>query len=179
MSQRPKYHVGTYILCFVALAVCFVAGFLLIPRPEPAVVENPEPANAVTDPLPPLPPKDPHLVYENDFTNPPGAEWSHQEIRLTNKGARPYLGDFLPDGKPTFTLKALPPHKLLRCSFDLFLMGSWDGSSPTWGPGLFAVNVGGGDGRSLLYATFSNCGFFTNNNEQSFPDNYPARPYEA
>ncbi len=185
MSERPKNNVGIYVLCLVVLAVCFAAGFLLIPRPQPTVADNPEPATAVADPGPPVPIKDPHLVYENDFTSQYGGEWSHQEINKiikiqnTPTDKRPYIGDFFPDSKPAFTLKALPPHKLIRFTFDLFLMKSWDGSSPLWGPGLFDVNVGGGDGRSLLHATFSNCGFFNNNNEQSFPDNYPARPYEA
>jgi hypothetical protein len=118
-------------------------------------------------------------VYQADFKGEVGSEWNHQTISRTKKGDRPYLGDFFQGSKPTLTLASLPPHRLVRVTFDLFLFKSWDGSSPIWGPGLFDARVGGQDGRSLLHATFSNCGFFRDNNEQSFPDNYPARPYGA
>ena len=182
MSDRPKNYVGISLLALAILAVCFTAGYLLIPRQPPAppvppvVATGPEtgPVEVATTPA-----LHPGMVYQLDFTNSPGEEWNRSEIAYTKKGDRPYLGDFLPGSKPALTLKPLPPHKLIRLTFDLFLMKSWDGSSPIWGPGLFDVNVGGDDGRSLVHATFSNCGFFSDNNEQSFPDNYPSRPYEA
>ena len=182
--ERTKNNLWIFVAGFGILTACFAAGFLLLrgngpdspeagaggPRPD-------QPAGAVAVEAPAG--KDPNVAYENDFSGEPGPEWNRPTTKRTKKGDRPYLGDFLPGSKPTLSLKSLPPHKLVRLTFDLFLFKSWDGSSPMWGPGLMDVSVGGDDGRSLLHATFGNCGFFSDNNEQSFPDNFPARPYEA
>ncbi len=168
----------------VVIVLAFVSGYLLIPKhssdaPLPSV-PPPQIAGELTGapPSPEVPASKPGIVYENNFTAEPGAEWSTGSLKATLAGGRPYLGDFFPSSKPTLSLK-LPPHKLVKLTFDLFLMKSWDGSSPMWGPGLMDIRLGGDDGRSLLHATFCNCGFFSDNNEQSFPDNYPSRPYPA
>ncbi len=47
---------------------------------------------------------------------------------------------------------------------------SWDGSSH-WGPDIWELSVE--SGQRLVYATFTNCGYFADNNRQTFPDNHP------
>ena len=54
----------------------------------------------------------------------------------------------------TLTLDKLPPHRLLTVSFDLYVMRSWDGDSPGYGPDRLQVEVEGGP--KLLDTTFSN-----------------------
>jgi hypothetical protein len=54
----------------------------------------------------------------------------------------------------TLTLKDLPAHKSLAVSFDLYVLRSWDGDSPGYGPDRLRVEVDGGP--KLLDATFSN-----------------------
>jgi hypothetical protein len=191
MSDRPKNHVVLLVLAVILIAACFVAGFLLIPRqfadqplpplPSPPLAETkPEvgPETGIGTVVAP-PPREPGTVYQADFASMPGEEWNLRLTSTTEKGQRPFLGKFSPDDRPALTLKALPPHKLVRVSFDLFLFRSWDGSHPSWGPGLWDMKVGGEDGRTLVHSTFCNCGFFSDNNEQTFPDSYPARPYPA
>jgi hypothetical protein len=87
-----------------------------------------------------------------------------------------YLGKFGRD-KVTLSLGALPNHKLVRLSFDLLLMQSWDGSSKTYGESRWNLDVV--DGPNLIQTTFGNCGFFSDNNVQNFPDNRPFGAYPA
>ena len=65
-------------------------------------------------------------------------------------------------------------HKLLRVSFDLFIMRSWDGSSETYGYTRWDCSAD--DGRTLIHTTFNNMPYF-GNNQQAFPDTYPARSH--
>ena len=116
------------------------------------------------------------LIYTNALSSSPGPEWSATNIAHTPKGQRPYLGDFR-DQAVTLSLNHLPGHKLLRVSFDLFLMQSWDGSSKYWGECFWDLDVI--NGASLIHTTFGNCGFFCDNNEQAFPDNWPCGPHSA
>jgi len=51
-------------------------------------------------------------------------------------------------------LTNLPPHGLLILSFDLYIVKSWDGNSPAYGPDRFRLSVVGGP--LLLDTTFSN-----------------------
>jgi hypothetical protein len=54
----------------------------------------------------------------------------------------------------TLWLTNLPPHRALRVAFDLYIIGSWDGDSPAYGPDRFILSVG--NGLTLLDTTFSN-----------------------
>jgi hypothetical protein len=101
------------------------------------------------------------------------AEFSAGNVRFTKSGHRPYLGPFAPPGV-TFTVGNLKPHQFVRVKFDLALMNSWNGCSTTWGPDVWSCSLV--NGPTLLTTTFSNCGFFSDNNEQDFPDVYPALP---
>ena len=81
-----------------------------------------------------------------------------------------FLGEFggPPIGKPgdpdwnrtrvdqtiVLTLKNLEPHNRVAVSFKLYVLKSWDGNSPTYGPDRFTVRVA--SGTALLDTTFSN-----------------------
>lgn len=117
-------------------------------------------------------------VYANGFLSERavGTEWSDSRIGLTPKGDRPYLGDFVEE-PVELSLDSLPPHKLLRITFDLYLMRCWDGSAKFWGEKIWDLDIVGG--QNLIHTTFSNAGFFSDNNEQAFPDTFPCRPLPA
>jgi len=114
--------------------------------------------------------KEGETVYSNGFDKPPGEEWSSRQTMETPEGKRRFLGDFAP-GTVTLTLDGLAKHKMVRIVFDLYLVRSWDGSSTTWGPDVWELKTG--DGRKLVHSTFTNCGFFSDNNAQTFPDFHP------
>ena len=52
------------------------------------------------------------------------------------------------------TLDHLPPHRNATIAFDLFVLKSWDGNSPQYGPDRFRLRVI--DGETLLDTSFSN-----------------------
>ena len=54
----------------------------------------------------------------------------------------------------SLTLTNLPPHSALKVSFDLYILKSWDGNSPRYGPDRWSLSVAGGP--VLLATTFSN-----------------------
>jgi hypothetical protein len=88
-------------------------------------------------------------------------------VRSPN-GAQTYLGEFggpyiVPVGsKPVFrveetillSIPRLPPHDSVSIAFDLYILKSWDGDSPKFGPDRFRLSAAGGP--SLINATFSN-----------------------
>jgi hypothetical protein len=57
------------------------------------------------------------------------------------------------DQTVTLTLRNLEPHKSVTLSFDLYILKSWDGDNPTYGPDRWKLAQ---DGHTLLDATFSN-----------------------
>jgi len=58
------------------------------------------------------------------------------------------------DQTVTLTLKNLDPHTGVTVSFDLYIMKSWDGNNPNYGPDRWSLSLGGGN--TLLDTTFSN-----------------------
>jgi len=54
----------------------------------------------------------------------------------------------------SLTLTNLPPHRALRLSFDLYILKSWDGNSPVYGPDRWRLSIR--DGPVLLDTSFSN-----------------------
>jgi hypothetical protein len=54
----------------------------------------------------------------------------------------------------SLALRDLPAHAALKVSFDLLILKSWDGNSPTYGPDRWNLAVSGGP--TLLATTFSN-----------------------
>lgn len=51
-------------------------------------------------------------------------------------------------------LKNLKPHTQIKVSFKLYVLKSWDGNSPRYGPDRFALSIAGGP--KLMETTFSN-----------------------
>ena len=54
----------------------------------------------------------------------------------------------------SLALHDLPPHTKLKVSFDLYILRSWDGLSPAYGPDGWSLGIAGG--RTLFATTFSN-----------------------
>jgi hypothetical protein len=54
----------------------------------------------------------------------------------------------------TLTLRNLTPHTFATVSFDLYVLKSWDGNNPNYGPDRWSLSVQGGP--TLLDTTFSN-----------------------
>jgi hypothetical protein len=80
-----------------------------------------------------------------------------------------------PDNRTDVTLRLmdLPPHAFVTVSFDLFVIGSWDGNDvhPQYGgPDLFELAIL--DGPSLVTTTFALCD--PARHTQAYPDDYPA-----
>jgi len=74
------------------------------------------------------------------------------------------------DESVILTLKDLKPHSKATVSFDLYILKSWDGNNPNYGPDRWGLKVEGGP--TLLDATFSN-NFKTGTDDLSL-QNYPA-----
>ena len=114
-------------------------------------------------------------VYTIDFGrgDRPGDEWSVDHVATTPDNMRRFLGP-LDEKQVTLSLDRLPPHQFVRVRFLMLLYDRWNGDSQIFGRDVWDFRVV--DGQPLLHTTFSNCGFFNNNNEQSFPDQYPWYP---
>lgn len=108
---------------------------------------------------------EPIYRYHNDFEQGAGGEWSSRNRDKTPRDERQFLGRFLND-RVQLSLAGLPPHKELTLSFDLLIIGTWDGNNTEWGPDQWRLRII--DGPVLLKTTFSNT-----RNPQAFPDPYP------
>lgn len=104
------------------------------------------------------------VVYRNDFAKAAGPEWSAQDVTPTPKGGNRILGPFA-KAKVSLSLAKLPAHRYLRVSFDLVLIGSWDGNHAQWGPDTWRLDVAGGP--TLLATTFC---YDDGEARQAFPD---------
>lgn len=107
-------------------------------------------------------------VYENDFEDVLGTEWS-KPVRDTTPNGQGFLGQF---GNETITLRlsGIPEHSYVFLTFDLYVIRSWDGVRTDVGPDVWDLNVAGGP--TLLHTTFSNADPL-GNVRQSYPDPYP------
>ncbi|MBW3622172.1 MAG: fibronectin type III domain-containing protein [Armatimonadetes bacterium] len=118
-------------------------------------------------------------VYVQDFEGTVGTEWSRNATRsvpITGK----HLGPF--GSVPVeLDLNNLPVHhSVYTLSFDLFILGSWDGNGDVCcGPDIFTLQVSGGP--LLTRTTFSgdqNNGT-PNPNQQAYPHLYPGSVHPA
>jgi hypothetical protein len=113
------------------------------------------------------------LIYSNSFESFPGSEWSHANVDFTPIGSRQFLGRFA-ETTVRLTLTNLPLHTKLTVELDLFVIGSWNGNSPTNGPDLWSLNTTGGP--QLLTTTFH--ASTTNTTlRQAFPGNFPGSAF--
>ena len=127
-------------------------------------------------------------IYFNDFENysDPLTEWSlhgsvpsdwtlNEPILSPTPGTEQhpsdrFLGQFSGNDSTSLTLNNLPPHSTITISFDLYIIRSWDGSTPqTYGIDVWDMNVAGGP--TLLHTSFSN--WFGDFAPQAYPDTYP------
>jgi hypothetical protein len=102
------------------------------------------------------------------------SRWSDPAVAANSTG-KPFRGPFR-NQPVTLTLDGLPTHAWVKVRFDLYMVGTWDGSNPVWGPDLWSLSVRGG--QRLIFASF--CGWgYAGNDEQSYPDDYPIATYPA
>jgi len=115
------------------------------------------------------PPK-PQVAYNNNFEGAVGEGWSNTSTDTTPSG-RIFLGRFGND-TVSLTLTGLPDHTDVTVSFDLFIIGAWDGNRTDngLGPDLWTVSVRGG--LTLIQTTFGN-GDPNSVYRQSYPGWYP------
>jgi hypothetical protein len=66
-------------------------------------------------------------TYSNDFQAAAGPEWSTASLTDAPSGARRFLGRLGADAV-TLVLSNLPSHSRLIVTFDLYVIGDWDGS---------------------------------------------------
>lgn len=104
------------------------------------------------------------LVYENDFSSSAGPEWNSQALATSPSGER-YLGNFA-NGAARLSLSNLPSHTRLTVEIDLYIINTWGGNDPNFGPDFITVSI---DGATLLTTTFSN----EPEHRQAYPDPYP------
>jgi len=112
-------------------------------------------------------------VYEHDFDTPVGPEWSKNLRTTTPNLARIFLGRFAGENV-RLNLDALPEHCSVTVSFDLLIIGSWEGSTGYFaGPDTWDLDASvPGEccpSENLLHASFANCSC----RYQSYPDTYP------
>ena len=149
-SARGLHGLGTWCVAGLALLYLHVVGT----RPLAAADEG-------------------KVVYRDNFQV--AQHWSERTISDTPTG-RKYLGPFR-NQTVTLSLDKLPEHAWVKLRFKLYMQGTWDGSSPIWGSDLWSLSVPGQ--QRLIFASFCNMGYFTDNNEQSYPDDYPTAIHPA
>lgn len=130
------------------------------------------------------------VVSFSDFEGDAGMEWSHTRRSTVPNGRYPgrgFLGNFgctdyqeteAPQADDcraadlvTLRLAGLPAHDEVTITFDLYVIGSWDGNGGAarrFAPDLFNLSVAGGP--TLLNTTFAVHPFVL---YQSYPDQYP------
>lgn len=97
-------------------------------------------------------------TYVADFEDSDGSGWSSPGIATSQSGTEKFLGA-LSAANNRLTLNSLPPHTDVTVSFDLYVLGGWDGES---GPDRFQTQVVGE--TTLLDTNFSNT-----SSTQSYP----------
>ncbi len=125
------------------------------------------------------PQETPSCGYFNDFEGTLGSELSPNQTDVTPLGARRFWGQFV-NQTATLSLAGCTPHDYVTLEFDLYVIRTWDGNSPSWGPDVFDVSLGSGE--TLLHTTFSIARGYGMGDEQgqAYPDNYPGlREYPA
>lgn len=120
---------------------------------------------------------EPMVFYSTGFESETAAEWSKNRIATSPSGLR-YLGSF-GNESVTLNLTSLPRHSELQISFDLFLIGSWDGYNTISGEGPDVWSMATERGRILISTTFSNAPTSPPSSLQSFPGTYHEGEYPA
>jgi hypothetical protein len=74
------------------------------------------------------------VVFEDNFDEAPKGAWSTTKTEITPNGKTKFLGQFESD-KIKLTLNDLPPHKIVRVNFDLYIINTWEGGDSRDGNG--------------------------------------------
>lgn len=111
--------------------------------------------------------------YSNDFELPVGPEWSKNIRSTTPIGNNDFLGRFGGEAV-ALDLYDLPRHCSVTVTYELYIIGSWDGSvGPHAGPDIWDMNASNPTDccpvENLLHTTFASCDC----KFQAYPDNYP------
>jgi alpha-tubulin suppressor-like RCC1 family protein len=106
------------------------------------------------------------LAFADTFSSSPlDIRWSDGE-RLTTTTGIDYLGDFTSSDELHLILENLPPHRRVTVSFDLYVIGAWQGNA---GAPVGLWQFGQAGQPALLSTTFCN----EQTCQQAFPLNYP------
>lgn len=100
-------------------------------------------------------------AYTNDFENSVGKEWSTNKVEISPTG-RKFLGQFGNDGV-ILNLTHLSEHTLIKVTFELYIIRSWDGNI---NPDTWQLKV---DGQPVLVTTFDNQDYYSDHS-QAYPD---------
>ena len=128
------------------------------------IKRNTASATSVPTPTIPLPPTT--EVHFEDFESVVSSEWSSLITDTTPVGSRGFLGQFAND-TASLILTGLPTHTQAKVTFDLFVIGLWDGNDITDGPDLWSLTAD--SGVPQINTTFS-----TTAAQQAFPGDVPS-----
>jgi hypothetical protein len=114
------------------------------------------------------------VIYQTDFQDGAGPEWSSQDVNSYSgtAGTTTKILGQLSNGGVALTLAGLRPcYSTLSIAFDLWIMDSWDGNAetrPDVGPDRWRVTLPDGSAHTYTFAspTFADSQPFT----QSYPD---------
>jgi hypothetical protein len=109
-----------------------------------------------------------YVYYFEDFEGKRGHEWSRRRKGVTPSGRR-FQGPHT-TSDTTLKLKHLPKHDAITLSFDLYVIGSWGGSTA---PDTWQVKLE--DGPVLLRTSFSSVPHIYG--PQAYPDWYPGNEF--
>lgn len=115
-------------------------------------------------------------VYQVDWKegDTPGAEWvTKGKVMKSPNGARTFLGGMTDEAATSLHVKDLPEHEVLTLEVELFIVGTWDGSNPKWGPDKLNITLA--DEYVLLDTTFSNCMANNWTGSQHYPEDMTGR----
>jgi len=113
------------------------------------------------------------LIFFDDFEGGADPAWSDGGTDVTPVGQREFLGR-LHDGAVSLTLSDLPPHTELGLSFDLFVIGLWDGNES---PDIWGASADGG--LPFILTTFRNETPGDGDGFQAYPDFWPGGEHPA
>jgi hypothetical protein len=114
-------------------------------------------------------------VLTEDFEGEPKGDWSLWQTDRTPADGKGFLGQFGAQAV-TLAIDQLPPHKLLRVNFDLYVIRTWDGSQTVFGPDIWQLSLV--NGPALVRTTFNNCQR-VGSDQQAYPDDFPCPPHRC
>lgn len=171
MQRFTRAVLGVAAMGFMACTDMTVEAPEQVAAPQPAQVEVELEAEQAEQEVSTLGTSDDwtsFVYYFEDFSGPAGSEWSRRRRTMTPSGRR-FLGRFT-TADTKLSLTGLPRHDAVTLSFDLYVIGAWDGNSAPDGWQVQLV-----DGPVLLRTTFSSEPHIFA--PQAYPDWYPGNNF--